>query len=146
MLATPTQAHAAWGNQEGVLDVATVWDGFSTTEVGTVHGWVQFDSAGNDFRYSLDVCRQAAYTLHVTIGYNATQNPSTDAWSESVAGYITPTWGPSTAPCYGGEATVTGTVHAPNVANAHITVTGGTFVQGRTYVEGDDDYLLTNPY
>lgn len=145
MLVMPTQAQAAWGNQLPFTQVANVYSGSTNFQVGSIHGWVQFDSAGHDARYSLDVCRQSAYVLYVTVAYNATQNWSTGAWSQSVVSSGTPAWHSATSPCWNNEATITGTVHASSLNNLHIQLTGGTFTsQGLT--TDDDDTLLRNPY
>jgi hypothetical protein len=131
MLVSPTQAHAAWGAQQPFTEVANVYNGYTNFQVGTIHGWVQFDSAGHDARYSLDVCRQDAYVLHV-----------------SVAGtYPALNWGPATSPCWNGEVVVTGSVHAAgHLGSVTVTLTGGTFVNGQNLVTDDDYYVLNNPY
>lgn len=146
MLVTPTQAHAAWGSQLPFTEVANVSGGGSNYQVGSIHGWVQFDSGGQDARYSLDVCRQSAYVLYVTVAYNATQNWSTGAWSQTAVSSGTPPWQSATSPCWNSEATLTGTIHAANLSNVHVQLTGGTFVNGQSLVTDNDDYLLTNPY
>jgi hypothetical protein len=148
MLVSPTQAHAAWGAQQPFTEVANVYGGGSSFQVGEIHGWVQFDSGGQDARYSLDVCRQSAYVLYVTVAYNeTTQNPSTGAWSGgTVVNSGTPPWHSATSPCWNSEATMTGTVHASNLTNFYVSLTGGTFVNGQSLVTDDDYYLLHNPY
>ena len=131
MLVSPTQAHAAWGSQHPFTEVANVSNGYTNVQVGEIHGWVQFDSAGHDARYYLDICRQSAYTLNV-----------------SVAGSSVPfNWGHATSPCWNSEAVVTGSVHsAGHLASVAVTLTGGTFVQGQTLVTDSDYYSVNNPY
>jgi hypothetical protein len=41
---------------------------------------------------------------------------------------------------------MTGTVHASNLTNFYVSLTGGTFVNGQSLVTDDDYYLLHNPY
>jgi hypothetical protein len=131
MLVSPTQAYAAWGSQHPFSEMANVSNGYTNFQVGTINGWVQFDSAGHDARYSLDVCRQSAYIVHVSV---AGSSPALN-------------WGPATSPCYGGEVVVTGSVHsAGHLASVAVTLTGGTFVNGQNYVTDDDYAVLTNPY
>jgi hypothetical protein len=146
MLVTPTQAHAAWGTQVHFNMQATVSGGGNTFQVGTVHGWVQFDSAGNDFRYSLDVCRQSAYVNSVRVAVNAFHSPQ-GVWTQTYVSSDPLVWNKSpVSPCWNSEGIVSGSVHSPNVSNVHFEFSGGTFVGGQTLVTDNDDTLVTNPF
>ena len=84
MLALPVPAYAAWGVTDTISLQAYGTSGYGVvTDVGSVTGWVQFDSGGNTIQYSLTICRQSGYVWpHLNIGVDAIYSPQ-GQWTDT---------------------------------------------------------------
>ncbi|WP_100449164.1 hypothetical protein [Glycomyces xiaoerkulensis] len=137
---TAAPAQAAWGNQYNVeLQV----DGPYNQDLGYAEGWVQFDTDGDTFRYSIEVCRQSSYTPPtLSVGKNASY--SGGSWSQTVLDTHKPGYQPPGNLCSGGSETFSGQFTTSNY-NVLFVLEGNTFV-GRDFVEYDDYRQVYNPY
>lgn len=135
-------AHAAWGAQYPVAIQVTG----NGQQLGYATGWVQFDTGGDTFQYSITVCRQSSYTppnLRVAVNAQTPGNPS----GTTVATHYTSPSGPwGTAPCYGMSQTVTGQHTFAGHRNVYFVLSGNTFVNGNNFTVYTQDRLAYNPY
>lgn len=143
VLAAPAPAHAAWGTTETLSMQATGTNGFSSTDVGSANGWVQFDDGGTTFRYSLTICRQSGYVWpRLEIDVNAWENLGT--WYGTYLDSVSMPSGTPVSTCYGGGDTVTGTETTTHPWDVEFILSGGYFNQTFSYVTDRD--VVNNPY
>lgn len=128
MVMGASPAQAAWGTQYNVAIQVTG----ASQNLGSANGWVQFDTNGTTFRYSITICRQSSYTPpNLTVATNRTN------YNYS-GNYVTTHYGGSSC------TTVTGQ-HNGATLNALFVLTGNTFV-GSTFTTFDQDRQVSNPY
>ncbi|MCD0444606.1 hypothetical protein LO763_13340 [Glycomyces sp. A-F 0318] len=135
-------AHAAWGAQYPVT-IQVTGNGH---QLGYATGWVQFDTGGDTFQYSITVCRQSSYTppsLRVAVNAYTPGN----LYGTTVTTHYTDPTGPSgTAPCYGRSQTVTGQHTFTGHQNVYFVLSGNTFVNGNNFTVYTQDRYVSNPY
>ncbi|GAA2319341.1 hypothetical protein GCM10009853_091800 [Glycomyces scopariae] len=139
MAASPAQA--AWGSQIPVSIMVTG----NGQQLGYATGWVQFDTGGTTFQYSITVCRQSSYTLPtLTVAVNSTgSNPN----GTVVATHYMSSPGPNiAAPCYQGSQNFTGTQAYSGLSNVYFKVAGNTFVNGNNFTVFTQDRLVSKQY
>jgi hypothetical protein len=147
VLAAPGPAHAAWGTTSPVsIQVVGRNPLGGVTDIGRADGWVQFDSGGNTFRYSLTICRQSSYVWpRLVIAVDAGWVGST--WVDTpVENVYLPSGTPTTptSPCYGDTYTVTGTDTYSNPWNVEFVLWGGYY--GSTYQDISKNTVVSDPY
>jgi hypothetical protein len=138
---TSSPAQAAWGSQIPVT-IQVTGNGQS---LGYASGWVQFDTGGTTFQYSITVCRQSSYTTPtLTVAVN---NQSNNQVGTVVATHYMSSWTPGgTAPCYGGSQTFTGVHSYSPLSNTYFLLAGNTFVNGSNFTVFTQDRLVYKQY
>ncbi|THV26676.1 hypothetical protein [Glycomyces paridis] len=134
-------AQAAWGTQFPVTIQVTG----AGQQLGYATGWVQFDTGGTTFQYSVTVCRQSSYTTPtLTVAVNSTgSNPN----GTVVATHNSSAWSPpGTAPCYGSSWTFTGVQAYSPLSNVYFKLAGNTFVNGNNFTVFTQDRLVYKQY
>ncbi|GAB3649576.1 hypothetical protein [Glycomyces tarimensis] len=137
----PSPAQAAWGSQIPVT-IQVTGNGH---QLGYASGWVQYDTGGTTFRYSITVCRQSSYTPpRLTVAVNSSSwNPD---GTTVATHYMQSSGGSGSAPCYGGSQHFTGQHTHSGLNNTYFVLTGNTFVNGNNFTEFDQDRLVYKAY
>lgn len=137
VLLAPAPAHAAWASQIPIT-IQVTGNGH---QLGYAEGWVQYETNGTTFRYSITVCRQSSYTPpNLSVAVNTTNaNPL----GTVVTTHYMHSWTPGgTAPCYGGFETFTGQHDNSPLTNTYFLLSGNTFVNGNNFTVFTQDRLV----